>query len=134
MTESKYGCYNYIMKKIVLFILIALLISGFCFAQNAQQQTRALQGTWLLIAIMNDEDSFTEADLKAENVIVTYSFKGNEVTIINQGEVVGPVSFQPEGGYLKLTGERVFFLPYNLQGNILIIHESEYAYIYRKGK
>ena len=122
------------MKKIILFLLAALLISVNCFAQSQSQQTSALQGTWTLVAFLNDESSYTEQELKAENFVASYTFSGNYVTINNSSMIIGPVRFEPEGGYLKLIGENVVYLPYSLQENILILHEGNFAFIYRKDK
>jgi len=122
------------MKRIVLFSIsfIAALISVNCFAQNQSPQVRALQGTWTLIAIMGNEISYSEENLKAESIDVTYTFSENNVTILSSGDVIGPVQFEPIDGCLKLTGESTGYLPYSLHGNILILHERNHTYIYRK--
>ncbi|MDR2964254.1 MAG: hypothetical protein LBU88_00565 [Treponema sp.] len=119
------------MKRIFLLFVIAL-VGVNCYAQRQSAEERALQGTWILIGIMNDQESYNEQSIKAEGVDVSYIFSGNNLTIRKEGEVIGPVVFEPREGYLLLGPEGAAKLPYNLQGRILIVHEGGYAFVYRK--
>ena len=121
------------MKKLFLFLIILTAgVNG--FAQSQQSVTNSLQGTWELIGLLDDEDSFNEQDLKAENFVALYIFSNNVLNINNMGEIIGPVNFEHAGAYLKLSSGNgySYHLPYSLHGNILIIHEGGYAFIYRK--
>lgn len=120
------------MKKMLFVVLITVLASAFCFAQSASAESKALQGTWVLIAGMNDQESFGEADVKAENLEVLYIFKGSELTIRKNGEVIGPIVFNAIPSYIFIGPANEGKLSYNLQGKILIIHEGGFAFIYRK--
>ena len=118
------------MKKTILIVLAALLVTANCFAQKLSAETKALQGTWILIGIMNGEESFTEQMIKEEKLLVSYTFSGNTITVNNNGTIIGPFQFEPSAGFLLLeTGNR---MAYNLQGKILILYEGGYAFIYRK--
>jgi len=119
------------MKKTIFFLVAAILVSVNCFAQKLSDQAKALQGTWEMIGIMNDEESYDEQAIKAESVDIVYIFSGDTMTVRKNGEVIGPVRFEPALGFLHL-GNGEVKLPYNLQGKILFLHESGYAYIYRK--
>jgi len=122
------------MKKILLFFVILTAMGVNCFAQSQAAQVKALQGTWNLIGIMNDEESYNEQDIKKEGLEVAYIFSKNSLTINKAGEIIGPVDFSPEGAYLELSlsGGPAGSLPYFLNANILVIHEGSYAFIYRK--
>jgi len=120
------------MKKILFVLLITVLASSFCFAQNMSAESKALQGTWVLIAGMNDQECFNEADVKAENLEVFYYFKGNQMTIDKNGEIIGPIVFNADASYIMIGPNKEGKLPYNLQGNILILSEGGYTFIYRK--
>jgi hypothetical protein len=119
------------MKRIFLLLIIAL-VGVNCYAQRQSAEVRALQGTWILIGIMNDQESYTEQNIKTEGVDISYIFSGNNLTIKKESETIGPVVFEPNEGYLLLGPEGTGRLPYNLQGRILIIHEGGFAFIYRK--
>jgi len=118
------------MKKILFVLLITVLASSFCFAQSAE--SKALEGTWVLIAGMNDQECYNEADVKAGNLEVYYIFKGNQLTISKNGEVIGPIAFNAGASYIMIGPNSEGKLPYSLQGKILVIHEGGYAYIYSK--
>jgi len=118
------------MKKMILFLVVAFVVSVNCFAQKMSDQAKALQGTWVMIGIMNDEESYDEQAIKAENLEILYIFSGDTVTIKNNGETIGPAKFQTTVGYLVL--ENGATQPYNLQGKILILHEGGITFIYRK--
>ena len=120
------------MKKTIFVFLIALLASAHCFAQKMSPQVKALQGTWNLVAIINDEESYDEAGFKAEKIEISYIFKSNELTVRKNNETIGPVNFDAEDGFIKMGAGYEVKLSYNLQGNILILHENGYACIYRK--
>jgi len=120
------------MKKTIFVFLIALLTSAFCFAQSMSAQARALQGTWILIGIMNDKESYDEAAIKAEKIDISYVFNNNNVTVKKYTETYGPIRFDAISGFIYLRPGDTDKFAYNLQGNILIIHESGNAYIYRK--
>ena len=120
------------MRKAVFVFLIALFAIGFCFAQSLSTQVKALQGTWALIGILNDAESYDETVIKAGKVDISYVFKNNELTIKKYNETIGPVKFDAQSGYIYMGSSEDGKLPYNLQGNILIIHEGGSACIYRK--
>jgi hypothetical protein len=120
------------MKKLCLVLLITVLASAFCFAQTATAESKALQGTWVLIAGMNDKECFGESDVKAENLEVFYIFKGNELTIKKNGETIGPLPFNAVPNYIFIGPANEGKLPFSLQGKILIIHEGGFAFVYRK--
>jgi len=120
------------MKKTMFVVLIALAAGVVSFAQALSPQMKALQGTWVLIGGMSDDESFDEAAVKAENLEILYIFKGNEVTISKNGELVGPLKFEAASGFVLVGTGNVGKLPYNLQGRILILHEGGYTFIYRK--
>jgi len=119
------------MKKTILVLAVAVMVSVNCFAQQLSEQARALQGTWALIGAMNDDESYDEQAMIAGELEIFYIFSGDSMTIRKNGEVIGPVRYEPALGYLRL-GNGEVRLPYNLQGNLLILHESGYVYIYRK--
>ncbi len=119
------------MKRTILVLVAAVLVSVNCFAQKLSDQAKALQGTWVMIGIMNDEESYDEQAIKAENIEIVYIFSGDSMTVKKNGEVIGPVRFEPALGFLLL-GNGEVKMPYNLQGKILFLHESGYAYVYRK--
>ncbi|MCL2804543.1 MAG: hypothetical protein FWD26_01205 [Treponema sp.] len=121
------------MKKIVLLLIAVALMSVNGFTQSQSAELRNLQGTWALIGLLNDSESYNEADVKAENLEVYYIFTNNSMTIRKPDGDIGPVNFVIENAYLRLgSGNNAGMLPFNLQGNILIIHEGGYAFIYRK--
>jgi len=120
------------MKKTILLLAVFAIVCVNVFAQRQTPEVRALQGTWTLIAIMNAEESYNEQAIRDENLVVTYTFSGNNVTINNAGNVIGPVSFVPQGAYLTLTGTSTVNMPYFVQGNLLVLHEGGYTFIYRK--
>jgi len=119
------------MKRILLMLII-MLVGVNCFAQRQSAEARALQGTWVLIAIMNDQESYNEQEINAERLEVSYIFSGDNLSIRRNNETIGPVKFEPSGSYLLIGPDGEGRLPYNLQGRILIIHEGGYAFIYRK--
>jgi len=120
------------MKKSILLFVVFMLICVNSFAQRQTPEVRALQGTWTLIAIMNAEESYNEQAINNENLIVTYIFSGNSVTINNSGTIIGPVNFTSEGAYLVLTGANTVNMPYFLHENILVLHEGGYTFIYQR--
>ena len=120
------------MKKNIVLVLIFTLMCMNIFAQRQSPEVRALQGTWVLIAGMNDEECFTEENLRAENLEMLYIFSGDTLTVRRNNETIGPVRFEVVPGYVCLIGETTYYLPYNLQGRILIMHEGGYTFIYRK--
>jgi hypothetical protein len=120
------------MKKTIFVLLITVLAGAFCFAQTATAESKALQGTWVLIGGMNDKEAFNEAETKSEGLEVLYIFKGNELTIKKNGEVIGPVVYTALPNYILIGPNGEGKLPYNLQGKILIVHEGGLAFIYRK--
>ena len=119
------------MKKTIFIVLAALLVTVNCFAQKTSGDTKALQGTWVLVGIVGADESYTEQAIKEEKVKITYTFSGNNVTVNNNGTIIGPVQFEPSNGFLLLgAGTR---MAYNLQGKLLILFEGGFAFIYRKG-
>jgi len=120
------------MKKNIVLVLIFALMCMNIYAQRQSPEVRALQGTWVLIAGMNDQESFTEENLTAENLEVLYIFSGDTISVRRNNETIGPARFEVEPGYIRIIGETTYYLPYNLQGRILILHEGGYAFIYRR--
>jgi len=121
------------MKKIILLLFVIISININSFAQNQSIEIRNLQGTWALIGIMDDSESYNEKDIIAEKLEIYYIFSNNTITIRKPDEDIGPVNYTIEDAYIKMgSGNNIYLMPYNLQGNILIIHEGGYAFIYRK--
>ena len=124
------------MKKKILVLLIVTLAGINCFAQRQSAEARALQGTWILIGGLHEEGSFNEQDVKAENLNISYVFSGDTFTVRKNGEVIGPLKFEPVHGTVQVidpeTGTVIGMIPYNLQGRILIFYEGGFTYIYRK--
>ena len=119
-------------KHIVLFFVVFLVLaSTVCFAQNAAARQRALQGTWQAVAIMNSEECYEEADLRAAGLVLQLIISNNQITLRSNGEQISRNQFTAsEDGFIVEGRDRTAYL---IQGNLLITHDSSgITMIYRK--
>ena len=120
------------MKKYVS-ILIAITLLVFegvnCFAQDATARQKALNGTWTLVVVMDDEDYYDGDTIKSKGITVQFIFTGDKFTVKMPGKDDTVQNFTTLPGYIVFSNER---WPYFVEGKILIIPVGSSTYIFRK--
>ena len=111
-------------------MVIVFFLGVNCFAQNDAARVKALKGTWILIAMLNDDEYIDEAALKSNGISMTFIFTDKQLTIKSGAQGDYTDTYTPINGYLSLgNGEK---MPCYIAGNILVLPSNNRTLIFRK--
>ena len=120
-------------KKLLIMITLLLLLAGTnCFAQNTAALQKALQGTWNLISIMENESITAESYFKENKVTIQFIVSGSGYSMKYPNKTdTGTFTISP--GYIMITNsEYNEKMPYIIEGKILILFSDNSALVFRK--